>query len=360
MVGLSKSFATGKDVVSAVSDVTFEVQPGEFYTLLGPSGCGKTTTLRCIAGLETPDAGKIAIGERTVSGDGIFVPAYEREIGMVFQSYAVWPHLTVFDNVALPLKHGRVGNLRRAEINDRVLESLRLVKMDSLAARYVPYLSGGQQQRVALARALVVRPKVLLLDEPLSNLDAKLRDEMRLEIKELVKGLGITGLYVTHDQVEALSMSDRVAVMFEGHIVQEGVPREVYEEPNSLFVAQFVGFANFLEGEVLDPPADGIACVATPYGNLSCHSNEVYGKGDHVVVVIRPEKLRIGREETDPLMNTLKGVIRRIVFRGASLECLVEVGSKALQAVFESGSAVREGDQIELSFAAQSCAIFRH
>jgi len=216
--------------VHAVRGLNLTVKKGEFYTLLGPSGCGKTTTLRCVAGLETPEKGEIIIGDEPVfsSEGGLNVPTYRRQIGMVFQSYAIWPHLSVFENVAFPLREKKVA---RSEIQERVLKALSLVQLSGLEKRPAPFLSGGQQQRLALARALVREPEVLLLDEPLSNLDAKLREETRLEIRGLVKRLGITTLYVTHDQVEALTMSDVVAVMNQGNIVQEGPPTEIYKSP---------------------------------------------------------------------------------------------------------------------------------
>jgi ABC-type sugar transport system ATPase subunit len=216
---LQKDFVTDKAPVRAVDSVSFNVPAGEFYTLLGPSGCGKTTTLQCIAGLEMPDAGEITLGDNLVfsRNANLVVPAHRRDIGMVFQSYAIWPHMTVFENVAFPLLHGR-RRVSRSSVNDRVMKTLQLVQLAGLENRPAPFLSGGQQQRVALARAVVDEPKVLLLDEPLSNLDAKLREEMRFELRDLVLRLHITTLYVTHDQIEALSMSDRIAVMSNGKI----------------------------------------------------------------------------------------------------------------------------------------------
>ncbi|MGH7090423.1 MAG: ABC transporter ATP-binding protein, partial [Stellaceae bacterium] len=213
----------------AVRGVSLDVRQGQFYTLLGPSGCGKTSILRCVAGLEHPDAGEIEIGGETVfsAARGVWVPPHLRNIGMVFQSYAIWPHMTVFENVAFPLRHKR-PRPGRAEIRERVGKALHLVHLDGLEERPAPYLSGGQQQRLALARALVGEPRVLLLDEPLSNLDAKLREEMRFEIRQVVERLGVTTLFVTHEQIEALTMSDTMAVMKDGVIVQEGSPNAIY------------------------------------------------------------------------------------------------------------------------------------
>src|SRR3989441_5551037 len=233
---LHMTYQTAAGPVRAVRGVSFIVEPGAFFTLLGASGCGKTTTLRCVAGLEAPEHGRIAIGDTVVysSAERIAEPPYRRDIGMVFQSYAIWPHLSVFDNVAFPLVSGR-RRFSRQEVHEKTRRALRLVQLDHLADRPAPFLSGGQQQRVALARALVAESTVLLLDEPLSNLDAKLRAEMRFELKSLVKSLGVTTLYVTHDQMEALTMSDSVAVMHEGVFVEEATPKALYLRPRSAF-----------------------------------------------------------------------------------------------------------------------------
>jgi ABC-type Fe3+/spermidine/putrescine transport system ATPase subunit len=262
---LWKSFG-GPKGVQAVRGLTLDVPPGCFYVLLGPSGCGKTTTLRCVAGLERPDDGAIRIGDTVVCAAGRWVPPEERGVGMVFQSYAVWPHLNVWDNVAFPLRHGRL-NLGRAEVNRRVEGVLVLLRLDALARRPVTALSGGQQQRVALARALALEPRVLLMDEPLSNLDAKLREELRVELKLLARRLGITTLYVTHDQTEALMLGDQVAVLADGVIVQSGTPEALYQAPRHQFVASFLGNMNLLEGR-LGAPVEGLAVVETALGPL--------------------------------------------------------------------------------------------
>ena len=240
LINLEKFF--GKNHV--IKNLNFEIENGEFVTLLGPSGCGKTTTLRMIAGFEKPTSGEIRIGDKTVfsSDKKINIPPEERNIGMVFQNYAVWPHMTVFDNVAYPLK---IRKVPKEEIKERVTRMLDIVKLRGLENRYPYQLSGGQQQRVAFARALVFSPSILLLDEPLSNLDAKLREEMRFEVKDLQKRLGITVVYVTHDQSEAMAMSDRVVVLKDGVIQQVGTPLEIYENPSNEFVADFIGNANF-------------------------------------------------------------------------------------------------------------------
>ena len=249
--GLAKSFVTDEGAVRAVDDVSFSVAEAQCCALLGPSGCGKTSILRCVAGLERADRGTISIGGRVVSDadSGIFVPVHERPIGMVFQSYAIWPHLDVYANVAYPLDVQR-PRLAASEIDRRVMDVLTLVGMQTMARRPATRLSGGQQQRVALARAIVRRPSLLLLDEPLSNLDARLRDAMRRELSMLIRQIGITALFVTHDQIEALSLADNVAVMRDGRIVQEGAPADIYDKPRNLFVAQFLGAANVLSGKI--------------------------------------------------------------------------------------------------------------
>src|SRR3954454_14400582 len=267
---LSMSYATAGAAAPAVRGISLEIADGAFYTLLGPSGCGKTTTLRCVAGLERPDAGEIAIGNETVfsSERGIWVAPHERNLGMVFQSYAIWPHMSVLENVAFPLQYKKPRPSRR-EARDRVMAALRLGRLEGFEDRPAPYLSGGQQQRLALARALVAEPRVLLLDEPLSNLDAKLREDTRIELRELVKRLGITTVYVTHDQLEALTMSDVVAVMNEGRIVQEDSPIEIYRSPKERFVANFIGLTNFLAGRVTAAPnGSGFGTVETRSGSL--------------------------------------------------------------------------------------------
>src|SRR3989440_1345630 len=235
------------EIVRAAQDVTFTVPEGKLFTLLGPSGCGKTTTLRSIAGLEKPSAGEIEVGGRLVysSDKRIFVAPNKRNFGMVFQSYAIWPHMNVFQNAAFPLE---VRRLAKKEVRERVMRVLHAVALDALVDRDATKLSGGQQQRLALARALVMEPQLLLLDEPLSNLDAKLRDRMRTELKRLQREFSLTTVYVTHDQSEALALSHEIAVMSEGRVVQVGTPRQIYEQPHNKFVADFVGTTNFIGG----------------------------------------------------------------------------------------------------------------
>jgi ABC-type Fe3+/spermidine/putrescine transport system ATPase subunit len=282
---LSKRFGA----VLAVDRVTLEIADGELFTLLGPSGCGKTTLLRLIAGFHRPDAGQVRFGERDVTD----LPPYLRNIGMVFQNYALWPHMTVFQNVAYGL---RLRRLRGSALEVRVEEGLRKVNLGGLGARYPGQLSGGQQQRVALARALVLSPDILLLDEPLSNLDAKIRVQVRAEIRTLQQELGITTVYVTHDQEEALSLSDRVAVMREGRVLQLGPPRELYERPQTRFVADFVGTNNLVPGRVVEAAGETLL-VDTRLGGLRARRPGGAGAlevGQSCVLAIRPENVTIG------------------------------------------------------------------
>src|SRR5919201_3107733 len=302
---LVKTFASGRGEktgrVHAVDDISIEVEEGELFTLLGPSGCGKTTTLRCIAGLEMPDRGEISIAGRVLfsSEQRVRVPANERGLGMVFQSYAIWPHMDVFKNVAFPLqvlpRRKRPG---RKELQERVERALATVKLDHLASRQATDLSGGQQQRLALARALVMEPPLLLLDEPLSNLDAKLREEMVFELKRLQRELGVTGVYVTHDQTEALAMSNRIAVMRDGKIEQIGKPRDVYEAPKSRFVADFIGTSNFIDG-VVETRNDRVYLVRTPDGDLRVRSDADFPVGAKVIVAAGPEHVVLDRTPTN-------------------------------------------------------------
>src|SRR5438270_1608131 len=276
------------DIVKAAQDVTFTVEEGRLFTLLGPSGCGKTTTLRSIAGLERPRAGEISVNDRVVfsSSKGVFVSPNRRGFGMVFQSYAIWPHMTVFENAAFPLQVGD-KKYTRAQVREHVMRVLTAVQLDELADREATKLSGGQQQRLALARALVMEPQLLLLDEPLSNLDAKLRDRMRFELKRLQREFDLTSVYVTHDQSEALALSHEIAVMNEGRVVQIGRPRDIYENPSDRFVADFVGSTNFIGGTVT-ALGDGCCVVSSAMGEIKAHASEGVDKNAAVIVSVRP------------------------------------------------------------------------
>ena len=347
---LSKSFFSKAGLVQALSDIDLSVEPGEFFVLLGPSGSGKTTLLRCVAGLERPDSGEIALGTRIAfsSNQRLFIPAEEREIGMVFQSYAIWPHLTVFENVALPLTQGR-RRPPKAQVRERVREALRLVEMDDYAARPAPLLSGGQQQRVALARALAVNPQVLLMDEPLSNLDARLREEVRSKMKALAVSLGITVLYVTHDQVEAMVLADRVAVMARGKILQVGAPGELYRSPLNPRVAEFFGSMNWLGGEVVDR-----GCVRTEIGILELNSQAPCS--GRVVVGIRPEDVRLSPTSTH-VENELIGEIRSATFLGDQVIYEISVQGKLLLARAMSDSDALRG-KVFVHFPRSRIALF--
>jgi len=342
--------------VTAVNEISFTVEEGRFYTLLGPSGCGKTTTLRCIAGLEKANGGEIVVAGQKVysASSGAFVPAYRRPIGMVFQSYAIWPHMTVFENVAFPL---RVGKQRFSgeEVRKKVTGALEQVEMAGFEDRMATQLSGGQQQRLALARALVREPKVLLLDEPLSNLDAKLRERMRFELRELQRRLRITTLYVTHDQIEALSMSNLVAVMSSGVIVQEGSPREIYLQPKSQFVANFIGSTNQFAGKVAKIGGDGSAVVKTDQGEISCGLINDIGAGSNVVVVVRPESVILHKQKPSQAPNILEGKIGAAMFLGEYLDCTVELGSTVLQTHQPHTLEVRRGDTVWVELAPSEC-----
>jgi iron(III) transport system ATP-binding protein len=350
-----------KERVAAVNGVTFEVPVGKMFTLLGPSGCGKTTTLRSIAGLERPDAGEIVVSDRVLfsSTRGVNLRANERGLGMVFQSYAIWPHMNVYRNVAFPLQvlpqKTRPG---KKEIDDRVGEVLRVVRLDHLADREATDLSGGQQQRLALARALVMRPPLLLLDEPLSNLDAKLREEMRFEVKRLQRTLGITAVYVTHDQVEALAMSNRIAVMRDGKIEQVGRPRDVYERPRSRFVADFIGTSNFIDGTIADgTPADGYD-VRTAQGPLRARSSARLDRGAAVALCIRPE--HVGVRAGDPAAGderAWRGTVQARAFLGESVDHVIDVGGTEVRARCNPNLSIPPGTEVTLTFDESACTL---
>ncbi|PQZ58115.1 MULTISPECIES: ABC transporter ATP-binding protein [unclassified Microbacterium] len=321
--GLKKDYELDGAAVPVVKDVTFTIEPGTFYSLLGPSGCGKTTTLRCVAGLERSNGGVISLDGGVLSTGTEHVSPDKRDIGMVFQNYAIWPHMTVFANAIFPLQVAG-SKLPKQEARKRAMEALELVQLDHLAQRPATALSGGQQQRLALARALAHRPRLLLLDEPLSNLDAKLRDTMRNELRSLQRTLGISALYVTHDQSEALSMSDRVAVMNEGRIVQEATPRELYDQPADRFVANFVGRANMIPAVVIDRDGAGDAVVEALGTRLQTPVPDDVSAGDQVTLTFRPETVRWHETAVDR-PNVLPVRIVRVEFLGEIVEYEAEV-----------------------------------
>jgi iron(III) transport system ATP-binding protein len=358
---LRKAFKTQEGGVDALDGITFEVKPGSFFTLLGPSGCGKTTTLRSVAGLERPDEGEITIGDRKVfsSRERIFIPGNKRNVGMVFQSYAIWPHMTVFKNVAYPLK---AKYRPREEVRQKVAKALKLVGLEDLGDRLAPRLSGGQQQRVALARALVAEPSVLLLDEPLSNLDAKLRNQMRWELKELQRRLGTTTLYVTHDQIEALAISDEIALMNRGRIVQLGTPREIYARPVNEFAADFIGAANIIRGRLVGmADSEGRTRVETAVGTLVATQR---GQGDQnekeVLVAFRPEQVKIfSRGQPATTENVLRGELQGFTYLGESTELHVVVGGQKIQAKGEPNMALQHGAELYLHIPIADCLVIR-
>jgi len=342
---------------SAVAGVSFRVEPGEQLTLLGPSGCGKTTTLRAIAGLERPSAGLIRIGGATVysSAQGINVPAEKRGLSMVFQSYAIWPHMSVFDNVAYGLRVRRVG---AREIEAKVREALALVQMAGFERRPASQLSGGQQQRVALARACVFSPQVLLFDEPLSNLDAKLRADMRIELRELQHRLGITSVYVTHDLEEALAMSDRIVVMREGAIEQIGSPADIYNLPRNAFVADFVGSANLIRGLLrADLAADGLAAVETPGGEIVYGVTHGRPLGPEPTFCVRTVHLRLSPTRPAEARNVWPVRVRVCVFQGDLTQAHVAWGGRELIVRGAAMAPFAEGAEAFLSVDPACCVL---
>ncbi len=308
----------------AVNNVSFQVHKGEIFSMIGPSGCGKTTLLRSIAGLEDIDGGEIYIAGKLVSSaiKKLFVTPEHRQIGLVFQSYALWPHMSVFDNIAMGLKARKMKDIER-----RVDSALGLVGLTGKARRYPSQLSGGEQQRVALARSLVYEPKVILLDEPLSNLDAKERERVRVELKVLLKRIGITTLYVTHDQEEAFVMSDRVGIMNQGIKIQEGSPQEIYEHPASAFVANFIGRANIYKVKVKQiNGSSAVISLSELHSDLICPANVRMQASDSFSVMIRPNELGISTLAPEDRSNVLKGTILAREYKGSTVDHLVQVG----------------------------------
>lgn len=330
LINLTKFYRVGRQPVAAVEAITLEAQDGKIITLLGPSGCGKSTTLRCIAGLERPDDGEILFGDRVIFSRAkrVVVPPDRRHVGMVFQSYAIWPHLTVFQNVAYPLE---VRGIPASQIADRVREVLALVGLSGLEDRPAPFLSGGQQQRVALARALVYEPEVLLLDEPLSNLDAKVREQVREEFRMLQRRLGITALYVTHDQLEALVLSDVIAVMHQGRIMEVGTPQDLYARPRHPFTASFLGEISYLKGTVA--ASDGsTTTVRTAAGLLQCARVTPIPAGTGVVAGVRPEHVSLGRDRPPPQANAFEVTVMSALYEGTRIKHRIAIGDQTLLA----------------------------
>lgn len=339
---LVKRFGT----VGAVNEVSFEVPEGSFFTFLGPSGCGKTTILRCIAGLERPEEGRITIAGEEVFSPNRFVPPERRPIAMVFQSYAIWPHMTVFENAAFPLRYGR-NRCHPKEVRRRVKSMLERVGLAEMTNRWATQLSGGQQQRLALARALLCEPKLLLLDEPLSNLDAKLRASLRNELKSFQRAFSVTAIYVTHDQSEALALSDHIAVLDRGRIQQIGTPRELYRHPANAFVAHFIGDAALIPGEL---QSDGKG-IMTPLGRFETLGT-TQANASPVLVCFRPESVRVSTQppnDDTALPNTFSGIARSVDFLGDHLEVAVEAQSWRLKAHVPNTLSIQEGQELTLT-----------
>jgi iron(III) transport system ATP-binding protein len=355
--GLTKTYSDGG--AKAVDGVSFQVPTGTILTLLGPSGCGKTTSLRCVAGLEKPDEGEISLfGQPVFSASRqISVHPGKRQIGMIFQSYAIWPHMTVFQNVAYPLK-GK--GLSRGEIRTRAYAAIKLVDLEGYEDRPTPKLSGGQQQRVALARAVAGDPRILLLDEPLSNLDAKLREEMRTQIRALQRKLGITSLYVTHDQVEALSISDSIAVMHGGKVIEVGTPRDIYLRPHSLFAAQFVGLTNVLPAKWVRAEG-GSARLDAAFTSLLCRHEEAdaFAPGSHAMILVRPENVLLSREPHRGAINAWSGRVVSSTFLGDYVDCKIACGETMIRARVSPFTPIEDGAEVHLHVPPERCSVIR-
>ena len=352
---LEKYFGEDRERVHVLKGVSLDIPEGSLYTFLGPSGCGKTTTLRCVAGLERPDGGKISIDDKAVfaSGERVYIPTNKRPIGMVFQSYAIWPHMTVFENVAYPLT---IRRRPKSEIKKRVEDVLKVVGLHGLEDRPAPKLSGGQQQRVAFARALVNEPKVMLLDEPLSNLDAKLRVQMRFEIKALQRRVNITTIFVTHDQAEALAISDQIAVMHSGKLIEVGTPHQLYSRPKRKFTATFLGLTNLIEGKVIELGGDSKpGRLETKKGVFSFIPAAGLQKNQAAVISIRPEHIPVHKEKPQGLDNVVEGTVKEAIFMGDAYHCQIAVGDMLLAVHTHPFLNVSPGEKVYLHLDPQSC-----
>jgi iron(III) transport system ATP-binding protein len=349
---LNKSFGS----LTVFDDISFEVPSGQILTLLGPSGCGKTTILRCIAGLEHANHGSISIGGDPVFDDvrGIDLAAEKRSIGMVFQSYAIWPHFSVFDNVAFPL---RLRGVKKAQIKDAVMASLKSVDLEKLHDRFPSQLSGGQQQRVVLARCLVYRPRVLLLDEPLANLDAKLREEMRYELREIQQKHGLTCIYVTHDQAEAMALSDMILVLNAGQIISKGSPREVFAEPKHPFIASFLGSSNLLKGVVTRShgAADGTVILGQSPTDGLVQVAAALPEGTRITIAARPKDLSLVK--TAEGHSTLPGRLDRVTYLGEEVDCVVTLNGLEIRVRADADSNWQPGENVHVKFVPQKTHI---
>ncbi len=346
--GLRKSFGNAL----AVEDVTFEVESGSILTLLGPSGCGKTTTLRMIAGLERPDHGEVRVGDRLITSvtEGVYLTPDKRRMGMVFQSYAIWPHMNVFENIAFPL---RAKRMPPAEIRDKVMTMLQSLGLEGLHDRPAPLLSGGQQQRVALGRALICDPEVLLLDEPFSNLDARRRDEMRFELKEVQARFGVTTIFITHDQNEAMVLSDRVLVMNAGRIVQEGTPQAIYQRPSSKFVMEFLGQVDQVGARVAIAPDGSPRALVSGVDRLDVplDGSHPWRQDDEVILMLRSAAVQVRQPKGD---DRWRGRVLSRIYLGERTEYIVSVGNARIRAFGPTNDLHDEGDVVQLEFPADA------
>jgi len=352
---VSKYYYSGGKTIKALDNVDLTIPANQIFTLLGPSGCGKTTLLRCIVGLESPDTGEIAIGGEVVwsSEKNIFVPTENRGLGMVFQTYAIWPHMNVFNNVAYPLQTRKMS---KNVIRNKVEKTLRFVQMEGFGERPATKLSGGQQQRVALARALVAEPKVILFDEPLSNLDAKLREETRKELRTFLTELQITAVYVTHDRIEALALSDIVAVMNKGRIIETGTPRNIYFNSDHRFVADFIGRTNLIEATVTSQEGSATT-VDCAIGNVICRKQADMKPGDKVTLCLRPEFIRLKRGNATQAQNVFNGQIQSLVFIGEAFEGEITINDTQLFVKTEPDSDIKVRDTANFTVDPDHCLL---
>ncbi|MGE0769894.1 MAG: ABC transporter ATP-binding protein [Hyphomicrobiaceae bacterium] len=351
IAGIDKSFGSFK----ALNGIELAIAEREFVTFLGPSGCGKTTMLRTLAGFLTPDRGTIHVGGKLISSHQAVVPPEQRRMGMVFQNYAIWPHMSVFDNVAFGLRLQKVARSETAERVSRVLDAVGLMGLEK---RHPGQLSGGQQQRVALARSLVVEPSILLLDEPLSNLDAKLRERMRTELKGLQRRTGITFIYVTHDQAEAMALSDRIVVFNQGAVQQVGTPRDVYERPANLFVADFMGLVNKLPGTVMEC-RDGCARIQIGKQTIEVRAANGLEPAGAVVVAVRPEAISLGATDDLAGRNVLTGTLVESTFLGNIIDHQVDVDGVSVRVQGDRRQAYTSGTNVILNIPINECVAMR-
>jgi len=352
--GVSKRYFSEGRSITALDNVDLAIPANQIFTLLGPSGCGKTTLLRCIVGLESPDAGEISIGGEIVwsTEKNISVPSEKRGLGMVFQTYAIWPHMNVFNNVAYPLQ---VRNVPADDIRRRVAQTLRFVQLEGFEKRPATKLSGGQQQRVALARALVAEPKVILFDEPLSNLDAKLREETRKELRAFLGELKITAVYVTHDRIEALALSDSIAVMRAGRIVEVGSPKKIYFNADHKFVADFIGRANLVKAKVVAEEGRN-TIVDCGLGTIACQHRGIPA-GSEVTLCIRPEFIRLSAGDAHTGGNAVQGRVASLTFVGEAYETEIRVGREILLAKIDPDLDLKEGDAVSFKLDPDHCLL---